>query len=76
MGQQMVGEVARGLSLLGGASSEARRCNFEWWVGAVLFFEWWVGARRSHGSGLLVLGLGIPRERLKRQAPRPTERSY
>ena len=41
-----------------------------------ILFEWWVGARRSHGSGLLVLGLGIPRERLKRQAPRPTERSY
>ena len=27
MGQQMVGEVARGLSLFGGASSEVRRCN-------------------------------------------------
>jgi len=27
MGQQMVGEVARGLSLFGGASSEARRCK-------------------------------------------------
>ena len=26
MGQQMVGEVARGLSLFGGASSEVRRC--------------------------------------------------
>ena len=25
--QQMVGEVARGLSLFGGASSEVRRCN-------------------------------------------------
>jgi len=35
------------------------------------------GARRAlTGSGLLVLGLGIPRVRLKRQAPRPTERSY
>ena len=27
MGQQMVGEVARGLSLFGGASSEVRRCS-------------------------------------------------
>jgi len=27
MGQQMVGEVARGLSLFGGASSEVRRCK-------------------------------------------------
>eukprot|EP00964_Phaeocystis_antarctica_P121946 scaffold85620_cov36-Phaeocystis_antarctica.AAC.1 len=27
MGQQMVGEVASGLSLFGGASSEVRRCN-------------------------------------------------
>ena len=27
MGQQMVGEVARGLSLFGGASSEVRRCR-------------------------------------------------
>eukprot|EP00964_Phaeocystis_antarctica_P027136 scaffold15290_cov49-Phaeocystis_antarctica.AAC.1 len=27
MGQQMVGEVARGLSLFGGASSEVRRYN-------------------------------------------------
>jgi hypothetical protein len=27
VGQQMVGEVARGLSLFGGASSEVRRCG-------------------------------------------------
>jgi hypothetical protein len=27
VGQQVVGEVARGLSLFGGASSEVRRCG-------------------------------------------------
>jgi len=55
---QMVGEVARGLSLFGGASSEVRRCNcsvVDFYLSVLFlvhrFAAAWVRVRAAFGDG-------------------------